>query len=584
MSNYFSESEFKKGKRTFRERLETYRGLGKSNKSLHKAVDAYFAQLEAEGNLIEQGVLPREIQTNPAVVEKLLTEFDKARALEIQAVWWLKNQDRDRHSSKEDWGAAKERAAERHVAHTGAWSKTTGYPAEKRALANNGRTLELAPAFAAHDGLNMGAKDWSRALPSVVEFWDRGSARFMDKSEGVVHADVFEAVDPKSVLAKVEIPALDKLMESGQVDAVTIHVRRRDSSSRILKEIATIDVHSRGSFEQLEKVKRTDSQKLRQEQEYRTQQVGRSIMRNRLGLQGSLKAFSRFIKNDPDTVMFITPQGQQLPRMSVTDESWRALQTLQSSSTDNLYKGLQEAAEQRNQYASVSSSSSGSYQPTTADTSAYAATDQSGSVPYPSQGYGSQGYGSQGYGTQGYGSQSSNFVPQPLVPVNTLDYAANPDLYMSSTHGGGYLPTQGQMVRNYGSDGMGSGSDQAADSWDGTANASDFQSGVDFHNPWNTGDLSRAMTGLSMADVSPNTSRLNSYAQGSYYAGGGSPAGSVGSQRYSPPAASGNPAGDFANVGFEGSNYRQSSESPPPPSTGSVSSKSSKGKKPGPAR
>lgn len=402
---FFDEAAHKRGRKKTFERLERYRGLKKSdNPALHKAFNDYFDQLKQEGRWINQGHTPNENWTNREVVDKLVRELEKSKAFAVRGNWWLKHQ--NDHIRTSSFQAELAKAAKKHTAHVGAWSKLTGLPAESRADAQNGITLEGSPAAAVVDAIPDGFPR-SAPSPTMGYAWGTLSATFMGQAHGHVDADIFEAVDPNSVLAKIEIKELEKLIDQNKVDGVTIHVRERDAATSILKEVQTFTVHSQASFDALPTVseryqspEEMNDFRQRQNREYITQQVGRAIIRNRQGLQTSLDGFESFIH--PERLVFVTPKGEELPQMSASRDQIAALQDYKP--LQRLHQRLYSISQQQGTGSMSSASTS--------------------SAPVQSRLDSIASYGS------------------GLVPVNTTDSAG---LYATNTDTG-HLPTGGQQL------------------------------------------------------------------------------------------------------------------------------------------
>ncbi|MFF1303133.1 hypothetical protein [Streptomyces sp. NPDC058307] len=404
---FFDEAAHKRGRKKTFERLERYRGLRKSdNPSLHTAFNNYFDQLKQEGRWINQGHTPNENWTNREVVDNLVKELQKSKAFAVRGNWWLRHQ--NDHLRTSSFQAELTKAAKRHTAHVGAWSKLTGLPAESRADAQDGVTLEGSPAAAVVDAIPDGFPR-SAPSPTMGYAWGTLSATFMGQAHGHVDADIFEAVDPNSVLAKIEIKELEKLIDQNKVDGVTIHVRERDAETSILKEVQTFTVHSQASFDALPTVseryqspEEMNDFRQRQNREYITQQVGRAIIRNRQGLQTSLDGFESFIH--PDRLVFVTPKGEELPQMSASRDQIAALQDYKP--LQKLHQRLYSISQQQGT-GSMSSASTSSA---------------------PVQGL---------HSMDSISSRGSG-----LVPVNTT---ASAGLYATNTNTG-HLPTGGQQL------------------------------------------------------------------------------------------------------------------------------------------
>ncbi|MGW2965222.1 hypothetical protein ACWDGI_43220 [Streptomyces sp. NPDC001220] len=412
----FYEHQFELGRNTAMERLESYRGLSmEENPSLYMAAKAFFDRIELEGRQINAGWTPVE---DPQVVQNLVRELKNARAFSVRADWWIANQNNSENRRSSKWAASLKTAAETHVYNTGAWSKTTGMPAELRAMLNNGRTLETSPGAAFIDAIPTGF-DRATPAPTLNYMWGHASETFMGESRGTVHADVYRGIDESSVLNKIEMPMLLQKMEAGEVNGVTFHVRKRNQQTGVLDETATYTVHSRASWDQVPTLDRTPSYFEEQGREYQTQQVARSILKNRQGVQHSLHDFEGFLNwahKDVDTAVFMTRAGAELPpRIQVTPQQmagWKRHPSLDSQAGQNWPAGTSPAKTLHDKLAWLAD---------------LAATQ--GSVSSASTRSGSQAQANYAR-TETYRSTQSTGSGHYLVPVNTV--ASNQwGMYMS---------------------------------------------------------------------------------------------------------------------------------------------------------
>ncbi|MFD8736684.1 hypothetical protein ACFV06_17460 [Streptomyces sp. NPDC059618] len=429
----FSESKFRRGRDKSFERLNRYRGLRQAdNPALHAAMTAFYDQVRFEGREINAG---RQPAANTQVVHDLVRELDKQGAFAVRARWWLDNQSKSAYSKPRKWADALVEAGADHVRNTGAWSKTTGMPAELRAEFNNGRTLESTPGAAILDGLETG-HDRGSSSPSLNYMWGQTSQTFMGHSRGMVHADVYRGVDENSVLKTIEMPELLNKMARGEVDGVTFHVRRRNQQTAVLDEVGTYTVRSQNSWDQVMPLDRTPSYLAEQGREYQTQQVARSILRNRQGLQQSLDGFRTILDNanrNPDEVVFMTGAGEEFPHSTATREQIAGWQRhpSQSSQSGQNWPAAPSAAqtlEDRLQALATAQDARGS-----------ASSRSSGSDPQLPAGNTVRESFQTGTTTSSHGSG------EYLVPVNTL--SSEQSLYMSNARH--QLPTGGQMFSGY---------------------------------------------------------------------------------------------------------------------------------------
>ncbi|MFJ4829358.1 hypothetical protein ACIP79_05440 [Streptomyces sp. NPDC088747] len=317
------------------ERLDGYRGFRREdNPGLRDSVDAVFERMRVEGREINAGVTPAEDQ---AVVDRMMERFNEQRAFEVRGKWRIDNQNKPEYASEDAWQKALGEAAATHVEHTGAWSKTTGMPAEVWAEANDGRTLEITTPGSAFDGIHYG-NDRSTPFPTLNYAWGGQSKTFMGESRGMVHAQVLRGIDESSVLNKIEMPELLKKMEAHEVDGVTFHVRRRNQQTGVLDETDTFTVASRASWARVQMLQRTDSYAQEQGREYQTQQIGRAIYRNRDGMQHSLDNFKAILDAahaDPHSAVIMTSADTRFPDgMQVSPEQMQGWERRSSQSSD----------------------------------------------------------------------------------------------------------------------------------------------------------------------------------------------------------------------------------------------------------
>jgi len=266
--------------------------------------------------------------------------------------------------------------------------------------------------------------------------WGHASETFMGETRGTAHADVYRGIDESSVLNNIEMPLLLQKMEAGEVDGVTFHVRRRNQQTGVLDETATYTVHSRASWDEVPTLDRSPSYFAEQGREYQTQQVARSILRNRQGVQQSLDNFKVILDNanaDPDAAVFMTSAGAAFPHsgVQVTSEEvagWQRHPSQGSQDGHNWPAGTSAAQTLYDKLAfhsamqgSVSSASTGSGRQVPADLARM-----------------------ESHRTTATGSSSGS--GDYLAPVNTV--ASNQGIHMSPAPLQ-QLPTGGQTAYNY---------------------------------------------------------------------------------------------------------------------------------------
>ncbi|MET7458190.1 hypothetical protein ABZT03_41420 [Streptomyces sp. NPDC005574] len=408
----FDQKKFDRGRRKAFKRLAAYRGLKQGdNPHLHMALNALFDRIEEEGRQINRGEAP---VADKEKVHTAIRALKNEHAYSVNAQWWLDNQ--EKYLESRLWGEARIEAAKEHVQHIGAWSKTTGLPAELRSYL----TLEKVPGAAFMDNVDWGF-DYDTPSPTLNYMWGESSLTFMGGARGIVDADVYRGIDESSVLNKIEMPELLIKIEAGEVAGVTFHVRRRNQQTSVLDETATYTVRSQLSWDQIPMLDRTESYRVEQGREYQTQQVSRSILRNRQGLQGSLDDFTEIINraySDPDTAVFMTGENAAFPypEMKVTPEQMTGWERpAERSLNDKL--AVHSAAQ-----GSMSSASTGSGPHVPGD---HARRDSHQTT------------------ASGYSSESGNF----LAPVNTL--ASDEWGMFMSPDSLQQLPTDGRTIYSY---------------------------------------------------------------------------------------------------------------------------------------
>ena len=424
----FDADKWTRARQKTTDRLNLYRGLTTAdNPDLHTAVQAFYSQLWYEGHEINAG---RQPQGNQQVVNDLVRELDKAGGFSVRADWWAANQNLPQYSDATVWQTVFWDAADVQAQNTGLWSKTTGMPAEVRATILNGKTLEGCPAATAFDDNHPGF-DRATPSPSLNLLWGDQSHAVASKARGTVQVDVLRGIDEGSVLKNVEMPVLLDMMDRGAIDGVTFHVRRRNQQSKVLEEVATYTISSRESYDQVPTLDRTPSYFAEQNQEYKTQQVARAILRNRQGVQQSLDGFRQILDNAKgasDQVVVMTGLDTRLSsklKASSDDlKGWnhRSKEAVKkgTSATTTLQRKLEHLARQQDARASSSSSSSSSSK--TSPKAAKSSHRSKASSKTPS-------------------TSSSRGSGDPLAPVNTA--ASGEHVYMSNPRG--HLPAGGQM-------------------------------------------------------------------------------------------------------------------------------------------
>ncbi|MEV7345473.1 hypothetical protein [Streptomyces sp. NPDC093544] len=368
----FNERTWRRGRKTSLDRLQLYRDLNeRDNPELNRSAKALYERIRYEGREINAGRTP---QPDTDLVHRLVGQLVAARAFEVRGDWRIDNQNRKSLRDDRRWERALKKEAAREAENSGAWSKTTGMPAELRALLNRGRTLEFTVGADWLDAVDPGL-DRATPSPTLNYMWGHSSETYMGTTTGTLHADVYRGIDESSVLNKIEIPKLLDMMEAGQVNGVAFHVRRRNEQSGVLEETAEYTIHSRESWDQVMTLERTPSYLDEQNREYQTQQIGRAILRNRMGMHQSLDNFRTVFEHaqaDPNTVVLMSAAGAPAPQPlgAVTSErmaAWERHPSLDSNAGQNWPAGTSAAqtlwdklATHANTQGSVSSASTGS--------------------------------------------------------------------------------------------------------------------------------------------------------------------------------------------------------------------------------
>jgi hypothetical protein len=545
----FDAARFHTDELTVFRRFNRYGGLrGKDNPELHEALQSVLTYMRRDGEKHNKHTTPVLDSKRKKAVDNAVRILDEHMAFEVRADFWAKAQKQKNFVQLLQW------ASTVHPRGLVAWSKTTGFPAEERALAMDGLTLEYTVPGSAFDGMKNGF-DPKYPSPTLGYLWNRMSETTMSKGRGQMHADIFEAVDKSSVMYRSEIDVIKGLIDKGLVSGLTVHVRVRDPQSRRLMEKQTVDVHSRESLDtKLPAWEGSPAQVQRQAEEYGTQQVRRALLRNRNGMQQSVTDLFHAMDEDRDnTVVFVTSQREVLsPWLGINDEDFRRLNgpLFDVSPTQRLYNNLVTVAQRQVRQGGSATLPASPQQLSPLD------SPQQGSPLIQAEPY------TAGEPLDYYGPRTGSDQERTPAPASSFDMAEMQGAILSASHGGSQLPAVGQML-NY----------QPPHPFN-----QDRYSGVPFTVP-NYQGLPRPQN--DSASISPNTSYPASYrtaptSQGSYHtasSGGSHEDSSQGSGSSSPSASSAaNPTGSYLTGLANYTASRAYSPSPPSPSGASSGS------------
>ncbi|MPY35902.1 hypothetical protein FNH09_33120 [Streptomyces adustus] len=258
--------------------------------------------MRREGELIRAGNAPANSgwenqAASVAARAELMDAFRAVDAFRVSAAWATDN----RGADPAELAQARRDVAASSAENTAFWVKSTSRPAEQL-----GDTLEGSVGAGVFDQLTYGFDnargEWS---PSLWQLWNEMSPEFARGTRGVAQATVFEGLPEQCVLRSVEWPALNELIDQGQVDHLHVNVIRRNSGTGLLEQVGHYDVRSQQEFDHLPQVARTDSYIARQQREFVTQNVARAIERNRAGVQTTLDNFRRRWSNSGQDVEFV---------------------------------------------------------------------------------------------------------------------------------------------------------------------------------------------------------------------------------------------------------------------------------------
>ncbi|MER5510140.1 hypothetical protein ABT052_33115 [Streptomyces sp. NPDC002766] len=281
-------------------RIERWRAV-LGTPEVRAAYQALTDVMRQEGQWIRAGYSPtnsgwERLAPSVAARRQLMTAFTAVNALHVSAQWATEHRDAPAGT---DLAQARQDVAAQSVQNTAFWVKSTSRPAEQL-----GDTLEAGSAAGVIDQLTFGF-DRTTPSPTLWETWNELSPQFASDARGTVEATVFEGLPENCVLRDKEWPELKTLIEQGLVDHLHVNVIRRNSDTGRLEQVGHYDVRTQQEFDHLPQVTRTDSYVARQQREFVTQNIARSIERNRAGVQTTLDDFRRRWSGSGQDVEFV---------------------------------------------------------------------------------------------------------------------------------------------------------------------------------------------------------------------------------------------------------------------------------------
>ncbi|OIJ69156.1 hypothetical protein [Streptomyces mangrovisoli] len=284
------------------DRIDRWQAVLGTDDRVREAYLNFVDVMRQEGEWIRAGHNPansgwQNRAASVAARAELMEAFRAVDALRVPADWATRN----RGADPADLAQARRDVAASSAENTAFWVKSTSRPAEQL-----GQSLEQGAGAGVFDQLTYGFDSargqWS---PSLWELWGDMAPEFARGTRGTPQVTVFEGLPESCVLRSVEWPALNDLIERGEVDHLHVNVIRRNSDTGLLEQVGHYDVRSQQEFDHLPAVTRTDSYVARQQREFVTQNVARAIERNRAGVQTTLDNFRRRWSNTGEDVEFV---------------------------------------------------------------------------------------------------------------------------------------------------------------------------------------------------------------------------------------------------------------------------------------
>ncbi|MFI8227950.1 hypothetical protein ACIGDI_03925 [Streptomyces sp. NPDC085900] len=398
---------------------------------VRQAYIAFTDVMRQEGQWIQAGYNPTNSgwERRPEAVaarQDLMDAFRAVNALHVPAQWATEHRGAP---DSESLAQARQDVAAQSVQNTAFWVKSTSRPAEEL-----GNTLEAGSAAGVLDQLTFGFGRTTPS-PSLWEMWNELSPQFASDARGTVEATVFEGLPENCVLRDKEWPELKKLIEQGQVDHLHVNVIRRNSDTGLLEQVGHYDVRTQQEFDHLPQVTRTDSYVARQQREFVTQNIARSIERNRAGVQTTLDDFRRRWSGSGQDVEFVLshPDG---PGPDLTESPANLSRVQTNTSGQRQASSSQRRGSQESLMAKLEALESEQQRRGSDATSIFPVRRESsaslGSMPAMSR------VGSYAAGPSSAADQPGSAFPRstpfnwPAQTATSSSYSVNPDAYAQS--------------------------------------------------------------------------------------------------------------------------------------------------------
>ncbi|HEY9602398.1 MAG TPA: hypothetical protein V6C85_12355 [Allocoleopsis sp.] len=182
--------------------------------------------------------------SGPNIVYQIIDCIESMNGLEVPYDWYLENQGQD------NFELLRKQSAQEFTKHGRLWSKLNVRKSEKAAKATGGIALETTVGGYIFNGLNFGYS-WGES-PAISLLWQQLSPTYVKHLHGTIEADVLEGIDPSSVLSKIEIKEVLKLIEENKVEKLTVNIHKMTNNQ--FKLVDKIDVKGKRNWESLPKV------------------------------------------------------------------------------------------------------------------------------------------------------------------------------------------------------------------------------------------------------------------------------------------------------------------------------------------